>query len=222
MNSSFCNQCGQPLVSGSRFCNRCGAQVISDSNFPSRPAAGAQGEAYGGGQEAARGAAIKPLHDAPPMAGEREIFTLRPTMIFVYMWYALAAIVVLAVAAGVGLLSREPGWFQDQSFLVIALAGLLVFSVPIYKHIMRRRSVFTLTNHNLEMRYGIIAKTVRNIPVGHIQDVTVTSAVWQRLLNLGDIEILSASETGKIVLDDIHNPSRYAKIILGEMRNHRN
>jgi uncharacterized membrane protein YdbT with pleckstrin-like domain len=72
------------------------------------------------------------------------------------------------------------------------------------------------------MRYGIIAKTVRNIPVGHIQDVTVTSAVWQRLLNLGDIEILSASETGKIVLDDIHNPSRYAKIILSEMRNHRN
>ncbi len=222
MNSTYCNQCGQPLVSGSRFCNRCGAQVIGDSNVPARPAPGAKVEAYIAPQEAARGSALKSVPDAPPMAGEREIFTLRPTMIFVYMWYALAAIVVLAVAAVVGMLSSEPGWFKDSAFVVIALAGLLAFSVPVFKHVMRRRSVFTLTNHNLEMRYGIIAKTVRNIPVDHIQDVTVTSAVWQRLLNLGDIEILSASESGKIVLDDIHNPSRYAKIILNEMRNYRN
>jgi uncharacterized membrane protein YdbT with pleckstrin-like domain len=37
------------------------------------------------------------------------------------------------------------------------------------------------------MRYGIIAKTVRHIPLAKIQDVTVKASVWQRLLKLGDI-----------------------------------
>ena len=90
--------------------------------------------------------------------------------------------------------------------------------MPIYKHFLRRREVYTLTNHKLEMRYGIIAKTVRNIPLAKIQDVTVTASVWQRLLKLGDIVIDSASETGTIVLDEIHNPEHYANIILTELR----
>jgi uncharacterized membrane protein YdbT with pleckstrin-like domain len=94
----------------------------------------------------------------------------------------------------------------------------VVFSNPVYNHILRRREVYTLTNHKLEMRYGIIAKIVRNIPLRNIQDVTVTASVWQRFLNLGDIEIDSASETGKIVLDDIHHPERYANQILAELR----
>jgi hypothetical protein len=38
------------------------------------------------------------------------------------------------------------------------------------------------------------------------------------LLKLGDIEIDSAAEAGKIILDDIHNPDRYANMILAELR----
>ncbi len=96
--------------------------------------------------------------------------------------------------------------------------ALVAFSNPVYKHILRKREVYSLTNHKLEMRYGIIAKIVRNIPLRNIQDVTVTASVWQRFLNLGDIEIDSASEAGKIILDDIHHPERYANQILAELR----
>jgi hypothetical protein len=62
------------------------------------------------------------------------------------------------------------------------------------------------------------SKIVRNIPLRNIQDVTVTASMWQRLIKIGDIEIESASEQGKIVLDDIHHPDRYANIILGFLR----
>ena len=68
------------------------------------------------------------------------------------------------------------------------------------------------------MRYGLLSKTVRNIPLSKIQDVTVSASFWQRLINIGDIEIDSASEMGKIVLDDIHHPERYANLILDELR----
>jgi uncharacterized membrane protein YdbT with pleckstrin-like domain len=148
------------------------------------------------------------------MVEEHEIFTLRPTMIFVWLWYCLAAVIWIAVAALFGLIS---GGFTTTGILILLIVGVALFAIPVYKHILRSREVYTLTSHHLQMRFGIIAKTVRNIPVAKIQDVTVTAAVWQRLLNLGDIEIDSASEGG-IKLDDIHYPDRYANMILAEAR----
>jgi uncharacterized membrane protein YdbT with pleckstrin-like domain len=115
--------------------------------------------------------------------------------------------------------SRSPETITSTvAFTVIGAVALLAFSFPIYRAIMRLREVYTMTNHKLEMRFGLIAKTVRNIPLTKIQDVTVTSSVWQRFLNLGDIEIDSASEGGTIILNDIHYPDRYANMILGELR----
>lgn len=195
----YCNECGQTLPDGSRFCNKCGATIgaaQSSSNFTS------------GGPVA-----------VASYADEEEVFTIRPTLIFVLVRYIIAALIVVATAALMGILHSR---FQNVSgwvpFLVILGVAIIAFSNPVYKHILRKREVYSLTNHKLEMRYGIIAKIVRNIPLRNIQDVTVTASVWQRLLKLGDIEIDSASETGKIVLDDIHNPDRYANMILAELR----
>src|SRR2546428_802696 len=188
----FGKKCGQTLSEGSRFCNSCGAQI---------PMSGAS--------------------DAPVAAAayahEQEVFTLRPTMIFVLVRYIVAALIVVATAALMGILSSKlpSGWV---AFFVILGVGIIAFINPVYKHILRKREVYTLTNHKLEMRYGIIAKIVRNIPLRNIQDVTVTASIWQRLLNLGNIEIDSASEAGKIILEDIHHPERYADMILAELR----
>lgn len=188
----FCNKCGQTVPEGSRFCNSCGTQTTAPVAVQDADAA---------------------LESAPD---EQVMFTLRPTMIFVVVRYVIAALVVIAAAALMGLLaSRVSG---QVAFLVILGVGLLSFANPIYHHIQRKREVYTLTNHKLEMRYGIIAKTMRNIPLRNIQDVTVTASVWQRFLNLGDIEIDSASEAGKIILDDIHHPDRYTNMILAQLR----
>jgi uncharacterized membrane protein YdbT with pleckstrin-like domain len=115
--------------------------------------------------------------------------------------------------------SAKPEWFTNLvSFVVCLIVAIIAFSPPVYKHLLRRREVYTLTNHKLEMRYGLFSKTLRNIPLTKIQDVTVTASFWQRLIKIGDIEIDSASDMGKIVLDDIHHPERYANLILDELR----
>ncbi|HSO75503.1 MAG TPA: PH domain-containing protein [Blastocatellia bacterium] len=197
-----CKDCGRPLPEGSRFCNYCGSQAAGPAVGTLETAADRVGASY------------------QLDVDERVIFTLRPTMIFVLIRYIVAALVVVAAAALMGVLnSRNPQTVNGLiAFWVILGFGLLVFINPIYHHIQRLREVYTLTDHKLEMRYGLIAKTVRNIPLRNIQDVTVTASVWQRLLNLGDIGIVSASESGKIVLDDIHHPTRYTNLILAELR----
>lgn len=202
----FCNQCGESLPDNSRFCNYCGAQTVAKS-----------GAATGVPSPVVQ---ARPSLAPGDMADERVIFVLRPTLVFVLLRYVLATLVVVAVAALMGLLrSYSIEWVTGQvAFFVILAAGIAAFINPVYNHILRRREVYTLTNHKLEMRFGFISKNVRNIPLDKIQDVTVTAAVWQRFVNLGDIVIDSASETGKIHLDDIHHPERYANLILSELR----
>lgn len=197
----YCNNCGKTLPEGSRFCNYCGAQMA--------------GPAVGTLEKDTVGVGASLVADK-----ERVIFTLRPTMIFVLIRYIVAAVVVVAAAALMGVLSNKNPQAVNGTvtFLVILGIGIVAFAFPVYRHILRLREVYTLTDHKLEMRYGLIAKIVRNIPLRNIQDVTVTASVWQRFLNLGDIEIDSASESGKIILDDIHHPERYADMILSELR----
>lgn len=220
----YCNQCGQEVPQSSRFCNHCGATVAgSGANAADqRPQmnAATRRAAASYGRDAQSKLPNDARQDAIYPADEEVIFTLRPTLIFVFVRYMAATLFVLAIAAFMGVLSR---FFPEAitgkvAFLVLLCAGLVVFINPIYKHILRRREVYTLTNHKLEMRFGFFSKIVRNIPLRNIQDVTVTASVWQRLIKIGDIEIESASEQGKIVLDDIHHPDRYANIILGELR----
>ena len=215
----FCNKCGNKLSPESIFCNRCGSRTISE-NVPAVPDQYSRGEDYDR-------RAVRPASDARPaapgyaMAEDEVIFTLKPTLIFVWVLYFVAAIAWLAVAAILGLIvgtfSSSSIW-SSWGILVLLIIGVVLFAFPAYKHLIRSREVYTLTNHHLQMRFGLIAKTVRNIPVAKIQDVTVTAAVWQRLLNIGDIEIDSASEGGKIILDNIHYPNRYADMILAEAR----
>ena len=197
----YCNNCGKTLPEGSRFCNYCGAQTAGPAVGTLEKDAEAVGPSLVAGKE-------------------QVIFTVRPTMIFVLVRYIFAAVVVVAAAALMGVLSNKNPQAVNGTvaFLVILGIGVVAFAFPVYRHILRLREVYTLTDHKLEMRYGLIAKIVRNIPLRNIQDVTVTASVWQRFLNLGDIEIDSASESGKIVLDDIHHPERYADMILLELR----
>lgn len=218
----FCYQCGGEVPHASRFCNHCGARVatragdvldpVDETAWPAPPAPRHLEHPHSPRRShyAALDQPVSRVED------EATIFVLRPTMIYVVVWYLLAALIAIAAAALMGLLSRVvTGW---PAFFVILGIALVAFAIPIYKHILRRREVYTLTTHKLEMRYGLLAKTVRNIPLNKIQDVTVTASAWERMVALGDIVIDSASETGKILLEDIHRPERYADMVLAELR----
>ena len=212
MANMYCNQCGRVLPGTSRFCNGCGAAVGAAGNVevapavtPAAPAARAP-EGYDRRDDLAPSEAV--------------VFTLRPTLIFVFFRYVIATLIVLATAALMGLMhsARRDIFTGLVAFVVILAVGVIAFSVPVYKHILRRCEMYTMTNHKLEMRSGLFSKTVRNIPLAKIQDVTVTASFWQRVIHVGDLEIDSASELGKIVLDNIHHPERYSNMILDELR----
>jgi uncharacterized membrane protein YdbT with pleckstrin-like domain len=184
---------------GKRFCSDCGSQV--DDPEATRIA------------RAQRGLAVPQNlvgdHDDDDL--EEVIFTVRPTMIFIKVGYALALIGAIALVVLLALI-RVPVYISIPLALVLLL-------IPAFYHLKRNMVRYTLTDSKVEIDTGLIARTTRNIPLTKIQDVTVSASIPQRLLGFGDLLIDNASELGgTTVLHNISKPRHYADLLLRELR----
>ena len=143
---------------------------------------------------------------------EAKIFAITPTLVFVKMGYVAAALGAIFLVAIFSAFSAVPTW-------IAVLIGLMLFLIPAVYHVRRKLVRYTLTDTNLEIDQGLIARTTRHVPLRRIQDVTVSATPWQRVLGIGDLVIDNASdEGGKVVLKDINTPKSYADSLLKQMR----
>ncbi len=189
-----CSNCGSYIPPGVRFCSNCGSPA--------------------GDSEVTRIARVQsdlPVQNELNEDLEQVIFTVRPTMIFIKLGYALA---VLAAFAVVLLLA----WIDVPALISVPLA-LALLLVPAYYHLRRNMVRYTLTDSKLEIDTGLIARTTRNIPLSKIQDVTVSASIPQRVLGFGDLIVDNASELGgTTVLHNISNPRHFADLLLRQLR----
>jgi membrane protein YdbS with pleckstrin-like domain len=157
---------------------------------------------------------VQPRADATSDA-ERQVFKTRPTLFFIKIGYGLAALGAVLLIILLAYYVSAPWWVA----LPISLALLLI---PAFYHVKRNMVEYTLTNHKLEIDEGFIARTTRNLPLRNIQDVTVKATILQRLLGYGNVIIDNASEIGgSTVLHNIHDPRKYADLLLRELRRFR-
>ena len=194
----FCIKCGAKNSDEAIYCQKCG--TLFDAEEETRIARSIKTE--------------KPetvdLEDT-----EREIFSIRPTLMFVKIGYGLAALGGLLLVALLSVLYsvlQIPVWFA-------ILAGLSLLLIPAFYHLKQKLVRFTLTDSKIEIDAGLISKTTKNVPLRTIQDVTVSATAPQRMLGFGNLIIENAGETGgKIVLRNINSPKKYADVLLKQMR----
>ena len=205
-----CTNCGTYIAPNTRFCAGCGAPAVDPEVTRY---AGAPPQPY-----AAPPVQPPPAYSAPlrqqerASDAERQIFKTRPTLFFIKIGYGLAALGAIIMIVLLAYFISAPWWIA----LPIALALLLI---PAFYHVKRNMVQYTLTNHKLEIDEGFIARTTRNLPLRNIQDVTVSSTIFQRLLGYGNVVIDNASELGgSTVLHNVHNPRQYADLLLRELR----
>lgn len=186
----FCTKCGANNSDEAIYCQKCGTLLEAEEQT-----------------RIARPLKNKFTEDDD----EKQIFSISPTLLFVKIGYGLA---VLGAFFIVFLLSYTslPSWIS-------VLAGLSMLLIPAYYHLKQRLISYTLTDAKIEIDKGLISHTTRNVPLRTIQDVTVSATVPQRLLGFGNLIIENAGETdGKIVLENINSPKKYADILLKQMR----
>ena len=203
----FCDKCGLENADDAAFCRSCGRELKElETRVAARPASAVAADVR------APLTAVEPVAvQAKDADDEQIVFSIGPTVKFVYAGYLAALLGAFVIAALLG------GFFQSP-WLGVAL-GFLILLIPVYFHIKTKLVRYTLTDTKLEIDSGFIARTRRNIPLRRVQDVTVSSTFLQRLLGFGYIVIDNASEGGeRIIRDDIDAPQTRADQILKEMR----
>lgn len=186
----FCRKCGKENADGAVYCQKCGTllEVEEETRVAKRES-----------PETTSGEAAT-------------IFSINPTMKFVYAGYVLAVLAAFLFVALIGMLT-------SVSLGIPVLIGLLFLLVPAFYHIRQKLVRYRLTDTTVEIDSGFISRTTQNIPLHRIQDVIVTTTIHQRLLGFGDVVIDNASETGgKVILKNINTPNRYADELLKQMR----
>jgi uncharacterized membrane protein YdbT with pleckstrin-like domain len=193
-----CFNCGSYIAPGVRFCSGCGSPA--DDPEATRIA------------RAQRGIPVPEDFDRDQDDDlEQVIFTVRPTLIFIKVGYALAVVGAILLVFLLALIPVPP-----YISILLALSLLLI---PAYYHLKRNMVRYTLTDSKIEIDTGLIARTTRNIPLAKIQDVTVSASIPQRLLGFGDLLIDNASELGgTTILRNITKPRHHADLLLRELR----
>jgi uncharacterized membrane protein YdbT with pleckstrin-like domain len=193
----FCTKCGARNSDEAIYCQKCGTVLEAE--------------------EETRIARPSKIETSQQEESEREIFSIRPTLTFVKIGYALAVFGALLLVAILSFFSQLTG--VNISAWVSVIAGLSLLLIPAFYHLKQKLVRYTLTDSKIEIDSGLISKTTRNVPLHTIQDVTVSSTVPQRMLGFGNLVIENAGETdSKIVLQNINSPKKHADILLKQMR----
>ncbi|HKX84720.1 MAG TPA: PH domain-containing protein [Pyrinomonadaceae bacterium] len=187
----YCNKCGKDNADDAVYCQKCGQILFAEEE--TRVARRTNGEISG---------------------DVTKIFSITPTLMFVKLGYVLAILgAFLLVALFSTVLSPFVGIWPG------VILGLALLLIPAFYHFRQKLKRYTLTETTIEIDAGLISRTTQNVPLRRVQDVTVSSSVFQRMLGYGDIVIDNASETGgKVILDNIDAPREHADQILRQMR----
>lgn len=149
--------------------------------------------------------------------GEQVVLDLHPH------WWFLASPVTAVVVALVATVAVAAS--SLPSAVAYVLAGVLVLTVGwlLVRYSRWVTTSLVLTNDRLIHRSGLVAKTGREIPLDHINDISYRQHFFERLIGAGDVVIESAGQKGQEVFEDLPKPSRiqneiYRQIEAGKLR----
>jgi uncharacterized membrane protein YdbT with pleckstrin-like domain len=140
-------------------------------------------------------------------------FEVRPSPKFLIFGFVLEALLL----AGAIYLWQTQG---DQYMYVLAIPILLGTYTAI-RWAIKSSTRITVADGRLRYQSGIASKTTRTLELARIQDVTVRQSLGDRMLGIGGITIVTASETGSLTMEQIDSPQTVAEKILDLARHAR-
>lgn len=131
--------------------------------------------------------------------------TLLPTILI-----DVAASIVIIGLATLGIVLSPP-WTWFGLLLLLVPTGHLVLRVEMWwnrQHIITNRRVLQVT--------GTFSKRVSDTSLDKINDILMEQSALGRVLNFGDIEIISGSESGIDVFRRLADPIEFKKELLNQ------
>ena len=134
---------------------------------------------------------------------------------FVFVWGAKLAVAAIVLGLILLVLSQSIG--PDQRTVVgVAVAILILGGLGVLGwHILRYlNQEYVLTNRRVLQVAGVLNKTSTDSSLEKINDARLSQSVFGRIFGFGDLDILTAAETGVERFRMIRNPVGFKKAML--------
>jgi membrane protein YdbS with pleckstrin-like domain len=117
------------------------------------------------------------------------------------------ALVLEGALLGVGTALVPTDYRPIGQYTVVLGVLALVLWTSVIPYLRWRNRTYTMTNHRLITRSGILSKTGKDLPLMRINDVSYQRSLMDRMLGCGSLYVQTAAE-GALVLDDVPEVSR--------------
>lgn len=213
-----CPRCRASIEADSKFCRQCGATVSSSAAATDVGRVGDVGRvsrpdiSVPAPNAPAAPAEPNPYRDP---AYEQDVWHGRPAWRASYgLWFlwAVASIAVLYAAgrSEAGELTRKAVWL-----LIAAIAAVVL----VRQALTTLGQQYRLTTQRLFIYRGILAKVTDQLELVRVDDVRLRQGIIDRMVNTGDIEIISGDKTDENVwLESIGNPADVAEALRRNVR----
>ena len=134
---------------------------------------------------------------------------------FVFVWGAKLAVGAIILGLILLVLSQSIG--PDQRTIVgVAVAALILGGLGVLGwHILRYlNQEYVLTNRRVLQVAGVLNKTSTDSSLEKINDARLSQSLFGRIFGFGDLDILTAAETGVERFRMIRNPVGFKKAML--------
>lgn len=148
--------------------------------------------------------------------GEQIIFEGHPSWRSILGFY-LKGLVVVAIVVVVGIL-------LDESGIAAAAGGAILVLLLIVGYVKRLATTYTISNHRLHIRRGIIARKEQQAAINRVQNVNTSQSVLERLMQVGTVDFDTAAgddyqfafggvaDPGEVV-ESVHRAQREADVM---------
>jgi uncharacterized membrane protein YdbT with pleckstrin-like domain len=118
-------------------------------------------------------------------AGEHIIFQGHPSWRSILGFY-IKGLLVIAVAVVIAQLASGTG-------AAVGVGSLVLVIVLVVGYVKRLFTTYTITDHRLHIRRGIIARAEQQTLINRVQNVNTHQSVLQRMLGVGTVDFDTAA-----------------------------
>jgi membrane protein YdbS with pleckstrin-like domain len=134
---------------------------------------------------------------------------IRPSIKLILAAYAFTGLLELAILGYYFSSEERPLWIL--LLLLVPVAGQMMAAM---RQVSKMTSSLTVKDGRIRFEEGMISRATRTLDLSKVQDVQVRQSPLQRMLNIGDLSLETAGESGRLLMSSVDNPHELAERIL--------
>ena len=136
-----------------------------------------------------------------------EELIVRPSLRRAKLTLVLAFVILCATVYAWWLFREHVAWW-------VIVVGTFPFLAPVLAWIDHRRTCLSLSGRILSYHRGFVATSTERIDVSKVQNVKVERTLVDRIWGVGTLVIETASESGRLVMQNVDAPALVADRIV--------